>query len=147
MATKRRRATPAEKQQQTRSDLMAAASSVFARRGYAGASVEEIAEEAGYSHSAAYSSFEGKADLFLAVYEKFVASRVKEIARTGSPSLDAERRSPIIGCADVAEDRGSFLLQVELVIHAARSPDFAERLSDGVVSLAERSQDPVGHSP
>ena len=36
-------------------------------------------QEAGYSHGAVYSNFDGKEDLFLALYEEWVARRVAEI--------------------------------------------------------------------
>jgi AcrR family transcriptional regulator len=61
---------------------MTDAARVFAGRGFQAASVEEIAEEAGYSHGAVYSNFEGKADLFLAVFENYMAERVRELADT-----------------------------------------------------------------
>jgi len=54
-----------------------------------GASVEEIAEEAGYSHGAVYSNFDGKAGLFLAVFEDYMAERAQELAATQA-DLDAD---------------------------------------------------------
>ena len=71
--------TRAESQVRTRDELLAAAARVFKRRGYERASVAEIAEQAGYSHGAVYSNFEGKEDLFLALYERWVAERVADI--------------------------------------------------------------------
>ncbi|MET0831731.1 MAG: helix-turn-helix domain-containing protein, partial [Acidimicrobiia bacterium] len=61
------RATRVERKAQTRSDLLTAARRVFLRSGFHGASVEEIAEEAGYTKGAVYSNFEDKAALYLAV--------------------------------------------------------------------------------
>ncbi|MGD1058555.1 MAG: helix-turn-helix domain-containing protein, partial [Solirubrobacteraceae bacterium] len=49
----------------TRERLLVAARSVFARSGFHGASVDEIASEAGFSTGALYSNFGGKEDLFL----------------------------------------------------------------------------------
>ncbi len=43
-----------------------AARTVFLRRGFHGASLDEIAEEAGYTKGAVYSNFAGKDDLYLA---------------------------------------------------------------------------------
>ena len=73
--------TPARKrrQEQTRSDLLGAAGSVFARRGYHNASVEKIAAEAGYTTGAVYSNFKGKEELFLALADRQVDDRVAEI--------------------------------------------------------------------
>jgi AcrR family transcriptional regulator len=64
----------------TRERLLAAARSVFARRGFHGSSVEEIASEAGYSTGALYSNFDGKEDLFLVLMEHEIEEHAREIA-------------------------------------------------------------------
>jgi AcrR family transcriptional regulator len=71
--------TRRERQRQTREQLLAAASAVFARRGYHVASVEEIAAEAGFSTGAVYSNFAGKQELFLALADREVAERIAEL--------------------------------------------------------------------
>jgi AcrR family transcriptional regulator len=71
--------TRKERQEQTREQLVAAASQVFARRGYHEATVEEIAAEAGFSTGAVYSNFSGKEELFLALADRQVSERVAEI--------------------------------------------------------------------
>jgi AcrR family transcriptional regulator len=63
----------------TRERLLAAARAVFARRGFHGASVEEIAAEGGYSTGALYSNFSGKEDLFLAVMDREIDEHAREI--------------------------------------------------------------------
>ena len=64
----------------TRERLLDAARSVFARGGFHGASVEEIASEAGFSTGALYSNFEGKEDLFLVLMEREIEEHAREIA-------------------------------------------------------------------
>lgn len=64
-ARPRRRLTQAEAKERTRQELLAAAARVFAEKGFAGASLEEIAELAGYSTGAVYYNFAGKEELFL----------------------------------------------------------------------------------
>jgi AcrR family transcriptional regulator len=71
--------TRKRRQEQTRGDLLDAAARVFARRGYHAASVEEIAAEAGYTTGAVYSNFKGKEELFLALADRQVDNRVREI--------------------------------------------------------------------
>jgi AcrR family transcriptional regulator len=66
----RRRLTRAEAQAQTRARLIDAARDVFARRGYYGATVEEVVAKAGYSRGAFYANFTDKADLFFAVLDQ-----------------------------------------------------------------------------
>jgi AcrR family transcriptional regulator len=125
------RPTRAEKQAQTRAQLLDAAARVFAQRGYEVATVEEIAEQAGFSHGAVYSNFAGKEELFLAVFERYMSERVSELAAaTEAEGSLAERAR---AGADqwmrrFAEDRATFLLHLEFMIHAARNPDLSERL-------------------
>jgi AcrR family transcriptional regulator len=59
----------AERKERTKGELVEAARTVFLRRGFHGASLDEIAEEAGYTKGAVYSNFDGKDALFLAVFE------------------------------------------------------------------------------
>jgi AcrR family transcriptional regulator len=138
-----KRETRAEKQARTRAELVATAATVFARRGYKGASVEEIAEQAGYSHGAVYSNFDGKADLFLAVLEDYMAERARELAATqaGLPG-DAPIELRARALADqwmerFAKDRESFLLHMEFVAHAGRDPELAERFGTRSAALRE----------
>jgi len=49
--------------------LLEAAAIAFAREGFAGAAVEQIAESAGFSRGAFYSNFKSKDELFLAPNE------------------------------------------------------------------------------
>jgi AcrR family transcriptional regulator len=58
--------------------LLDAAMEVFARRGYRDASVDEIAERAGYSKGAIYFHFSGKDDLFFALLEERVDRPMRE---------------------------------------------------------------------
>jgi AcrR family transcriptional regulator len=64
----------------TRERLLRAARSVFARSGFHGASVEEIAAEAGFSTGALYSNFTGKEDLFLVLMEREINEHAREIS-------------------------------------------------------------------
>lgn len=54
----------------TRNVLLDAAEEVFARKGFDGAALEDIAEVAGYTRGAIYSHFGSKAEMFLAVVER-----------------------------------------------------------------------------
>jgi AcrR family transcriptional regulator len=146
-----KRETRAEKQARTRAELLDTAATVFARRGYRGASVEEIAEEAGYSHGAVYSNFDGKADLFLAVLEEYMAKRAQELAAT---QADLPEDAPIElrarALADqwmerFAKDRESFLLHMEFVAHAGRDPELAERFGTRSAALREAIAAYIAH--
>jgi AcrR family transcriptional regulator len=132
------RLTRAAKQQQTRAQLIGAAASVFARRGFQAATIEEIAEEAGYSHGAVYSNFTGKEELFLAVFEQYMSQRVQEVARAAD--IDGSFAERARAGADqwmqrFAGDRDTFLLHLEFMIHAARNPHLSEQLGQRMAAL------------
>jgi AcrR family transcriptional regulator len=74
------RMTREQSREQTRERLLTAARTVFARGGFHGASVEEIAAEAGFSTGALYSNFDGKEDLFLVLMEREIGEHAREIA-------------------------------------------------------------------
>jgi AcrR family transcriptional regulator len=74
------RLTREQRRAHTRERLLSAARSAFARSGFHGASVEEIASEAGFSTGALYSNFEGKEDLFLVLMEREIEEHAQEIA-------------------------------------------------------------------
>ena len=98
MSTRRIRLTRAEQQEQTRIHVVEAAAHVFARRGFAASSLEQIAADAGYTKGAVYSNFASKDDLFLAVldarYERWLAqiSRALEAEETPAAGLEAVAR-------------------------------------------------------
>ncbi len=95
--------TRKEAQERTRERLLAAATKVFARRGYHRATVDEIASEAGFTIGALYSNFAGKEDLFLALADRQVEERVAEV---GSIADAAEGSDP---GRNAAEQMGAFL--------------------------------------
>jgi AcrR family transcriptional regulator len=74
------RLTREQSKAHTRQRLLAAARRVFARSGFHGASVEEIASMAGFSTGALYSNFDGKEDLFLVLMEREIDEHAREIS-------------------------------------------------------------------
>src|SRR4030095_9654299 len=89
----RRRLTRAEKSAQTRAQLMASARQLFLRRGFHAASLELVAEEAGFTIGAVYSRFGSKADLFLAILDEHIDRIVAEVAQ-GAGGAQAPRAPP-----------------------------------------------------
>ena len=138
-----KRESRAEKQARTRAELIDTAASVFAQRGYQGASVEQIAELAGYSHGAVYSNFAGKSDLFLAVFDQYMADRGQELAATQvGIADDAPLETRARALADqwmerFAEDRESFLLHLEFLAASRREPELAKRFGSRSAALRE----------
>ncbi|RDW15168.1 TetR/AcrR family transcriptional regulator [Oceanobacillus arenosus] len=66
----RKRMTQEERKQETRKMLLDSAAEIFAQLGFHGASVDKIAEFAGYSKGAVYANFNSKEELFLALLEQ-----------------------------------------------------------------------------
>src|SRR4051812_4970750 len=78
--------TQERRRQHTRDLLLDAAEQVFAKRGFEGASLEEIAETAGYTRGAIYKHFGGKEELFLEANTRFNERYVQAFAELVEPS-------------------------------------------------------------
>src|SRR5215203_510779 len=70
-----------EQVERNREVVLAAARQVFISNGYAGATLEGIATEAGFSTGVVYSQFGSKADLFFALLERRIAERAAQNER------------------------------------------------------------------
>ncbi len=84
--------TQAERTESTRKSLIAAARPLFAERGYAGVGTEEIVRAAGVTRGALYHHFDGKRELFEAVYEQIEVELAERIA---AGALEANAASPL----------------------------------------------------
>jgi AcrR family transcriptional regulator len=84
--------TQAERTESTRNALIAAARPLFADRGYAAVGTEEIVRAAGVTRGALYHHFDGKRELFEAVYEQIEAELAERIA---AGALEANAASPL----------------------------------------------------
>jgi AcrR family transcriptional regulator len=125
------RLTRKEKQAHTRSCLMKSAAKVFARRGLQQASIDEVAEDAGFTKGAFYANFKNKEELFLAMLDERFAARLKEIDAAMASDQAPEQQAQQAG-ADFARflsaDRGWQRLFFEFTAYAARNEDFREEL-------------------
>jgi TetR/AcrR family transcriptional regulator, transcriptional repressor of aconitase len=68
-----------EQRARTRADLLDAAARVFAAQGYHAASVDQVAEAAGYTKGAVYSNFSSKEELFLELLERHLDQAINVI--------------------------------------------------------------------
>lgn len=76
---------------------MEAAGRLFDAQGFAGTSIAEIADEAGYTTGALYSNFANKEDLFLAVVERQVEDEMAALATELSALPTAAARVALVG--------------------------------------------------
>lgn len=115
----------------TRTRFLQAAEKIFARDGFEAAKLEEIAADAGYTRGAFYANFTSKEDLFFALLEREITSRIENLrrhtARYQSPSqkLAALRQFWL----DICLDRRWSLLAMEFKLFALRHPEVKARLT------------------
>jgi AcrR family transcriptional regulator len=140
------RMTRAERQAQTRAQLLTTARQLFFVDGYHPTSLEKVADAAGYSKGAVYSNFRNKDELCVAVLDEVRAERLGEalgiMAGPDTPArIDALREwaERVIG------DPGWTSLEVEFAVHARRDEnlrtDLASKLGDiiGMLTGAVKS--------
>jgi len=134
--------TRERRRQQTRTALLDAAAEVFAKRGFAGASLDDIADAAGYTRGAIAFNFGSKEDLFLAVVERhndaLTDAYTKLLAAGG-------RDTPLKDIASVwqemeAGDVDTLALVLELRLFALRNPDAREKIG----AFERRTEEAIG---
>lgn len=122
----------AEQVERNRGLVLDAARRVFLERGYAGATLDAIAEEAGFSKGVVYSQFAGKPDLFLALLERRIAERAEENARVaaGQAGLDGLRALLRTNARHTEEGGDWPRLLIEFRVIAARDPALNARYAE-----------------
>ncbi len=135
------RLTRKEKQAHTRSCLMESAAKVFSRRGLQQASIDEVAEDAGFTKGAFYANFKSKEELFLAMLDERFAERLEQIERAAASDADMDRQVRQAS-ADftryITDDPEWQRLFFEFSAYAARNEDFRQELVTRYRSLRER---------
>jgi len=125
--------TQERRRQLTRDALVDAASRVFAQRGFHGASLDEIAESAGFTRGAIYKNFEGKEDLFFAVFDRFNERAVNAFREMLDPGETfTEDDFDAIGrrwLEIIAGDPELYALDLEVRLFALRNPDLRKKLA------------------
>ncbi|MEO5624700.1 MAG: TetR/AcrR family transcriptional regulator [Dokdonella sp.] len=120
-----------ESRAQTRQALLAATGKVIAKRGFGGASVEDIVVEAGYTRGAFYSNFKGKDDLFIELLRDDHSDMLdvfREIFRSTPDMQDLGNRLRSF-YGQVFRSNDHCLLWMEARLHAVRHAAFRTRLN------------------
>lgn len=101
-------------------EILDAARRVFARNGFAGASVDEIAEAAGLAKGTVYSYFPSKRDLYLAALHQGIAGLMEETKRNvdAAPTTAEKIRAFIATRIRYAETNRDFVA----IYHAQFGP-------------------------
>jgi AcrR family transcriptional regulator len=111
---------PRLRRSERREQILAAATSAFARTGFAATSLEDIAAEAGVTRVILYRHFESKADLYRSVLDR---AKQRLDAATGAPEFTDASIDALLAAA--AEDPAAFRLVFQ---QAAREPAFKEEM-------------------
>jgi AcrR family transcriptional regulator len=148
--------TPERRREQTRQHLIDAAATVFAARGYHGASLDEVAAAAGFTKGAVYSNFKNKEDLFVAVLEQRMTANLAAVERVLDDTQPPDAHmGEILDILTVTEyDPNWGVLYLEFMLYAARNPSARELLvaqmsrnRDAVERLVAREQQLTGVRP
>lgn len=150
-----KRQSHAEKKAATRQQVIHAAMDIFSRDGYTKASLDAIAEQAGYSKGAIYSNFANKADLFLAAID----ANIDGLSLDGLAIEEQMGDNPAaISDADIAAyakdvTEGFGLATLEFITVALRDPALRDALNarfqrltaqqTPIIEATRRSDDPV----
>ena len=134
----RKRKTQAEKRDETREQILAAASRVIADRGFHAASLDAIADEAGFSRGAVYYNFADKEELFLELLDRRCAERAQDLRDVFTDIDDPDDVEATSRQAQVAADHALDAmtgdtewrsLYLEFLAHAARDAAFRRRFA------------------
>ena len=145
-----------EQVERNRRLVLEAARRVFLARGYASASLDAIAEEAGFSKGVVYSQFDSKADMFLALLEARISERAEQNEQLAE-QLGGRQLAEAVPALALSLRRAEpewMQLVMEFRLHAARVPELNrryaqlhERTVDGLASVYARLHERAGTTP
>ena len=150
--------TQERRRQHTRDLLLDAAEEVFSRRGFEGASLEEIADTAGYTRGAIYKHFGDKATLFVETNKRFNERFLQGFLDLLDPATPIED----LDLAEVAKrwhdlqsrDPLTVALGTEFTLYVLRNPEVRERvvaqqreIAEMIASFIDEQTARLGTSP
>jgi AcrR family transcriptional regulator len=130
--------------EQNRERLLDAARRVFVARGFHAATLDQIADEAGFTKGAIYSQFESKADVFLALLERRIEERARDQLALAErlDGIDDFNAMYVKISGDERSDPAWRLLVIEFRVYAARDRRLRRRYAElhrrtiaGIVAL------------
>src|SRR5215469_11379722 len=126
------KAVPASRRQEiTRARLIQSAEKIFACDGFEAAKLEEIAADAGYTRGAFYANFDSKEDLFVALLECEIGSRIgalkKEMDKAAEPEAKLKAMRDFFLTKTM--DKRWCLLALEFKLFAVRHPEVRHSLA------------------
>lgn len=130
----------AERRAQTRQRLLDAAADVFERLGFHAATVDDVADAAGYTKGAVYSNFAGKNGLFLALLDRHLDDQLAEVERLAATKSNAELETRLRTASSTQMGSGGAfgLLMLEFWLYAARDDDARAALATRYRRMRDR---------
>ena len=147
--------TQERRRQHTRDLLLDAAEEVFAKKGFEGASLEEIAETAGYTRGAIYKHFGDKEELFLEANSRFNERYIQSFAEL----VDSAGSLDQLDLAEITNQwremnrahEARFALGTEFNLYVVRHPECRPRVAaqwrdnaEKVAAMIERQSERFG---
>lgn len=118
-----------------REQILAAATTAFARQGFAATSLDDVAAEAGISRAILYRHFDTKTDLYRAVLDRVCARLGDAVGERPGGFTDAALDGLIAGAT---ADPDGFRLLFQYVPREAEFRDFADRFSTAMTATARQ---------
>ncbi len=135
--TTRERIPQQVRTQTTRRKLLRSAEHIFARDGFEAASIEEIADAAGYSRGAFYANFKSKEDLFMALLEDFFRRRMADVQSLMEIAKSPQEQARLLRSyySRIANQKQWVLIFLEYKLFAVRHPKVQARLQQRLRGL------------
>lgn len=130
----------ATRQEQTRSRLLDAAAEVFARLGLHAATVDDVAEAAGYTKGAVYSNFASKDALFLALLDRHLDAQFEQLDQLFATDTHQDLNDALQYESEQAMRTGAplGLLTIEFWLYAMRNPASRQALAERYERMRDR---------
>jgi AcrR family transcriptional regulator len=124
----------------TRAQLLEAAARVYARRGFESATLDEVAEEAGFTKGAVYDHFGSKENLLFALLDEHLSGQIAEQIALFDPTVETAER-PRVGAdrwmRELDEDPDAFRLFIEAWVRSQRDDTLREQVLAGMGAWRE----------
>jgi AcrR family transcriptional regulator len=142
--------TPERRRAMTRQHLLDAAAIVFAQDGFHGATIDKIAERAGFTKGAVYSNFKNKDDLFLALLDQRAAREfavMSSALERGPDDVNTrfDEASERVRIGSAFWDEPWMMLYLEFILYALRNPEAREKLVAQFERELALEQKLIGH--
>ncbi|HEX4713095.1 helix-turn-helix domain-containing protein [Phenylobacterium sp.] len=134
MADSQEKPRRGDKRERTRAALISAAWAVVEEKGFAAASLEEIARRAGMTRGAIYSNFPSRSDLLLAMVGTRGLSINRDFSRPGT--LKEQLRWFAEGLIETLPNApGTQRWHAEFMVHIAADPALREHIAGGFANM------------